>query len=131
MPDIDGQTTAKPIAPSDDYVHDSEYLLNELKRLFQQEFTTPLNLNSAVRTEEVTIQFENNSQADTDLRNVRPGDGTVTFESGRFTVETTATATFRSSPFIRDRPVAVMIEPFAGGSDVTSQEGIVNINEGF
>jgi hypothetical protein len=41
------------------------------------------------------------------------------------------TTSFRSSPFIRDRPVAVMIEPFAGGSDVTSQEGIVNINEGI
>ena len=41
------------------------------------------------------------------------------------------TTSFRSSPFIRDRPVAVMIEPFAGGADVTSQEGIININEGF
>lgn len=41
------------------------------------------------------------------------------------------TTSFRSSPFIRDKPVAIMIEPFAGASDATSQEGIVNVNEGF
>jgi hypothetical protein len=41
------------------------------------------------------------------------------------------TATSRSSPFVRDRPVAVMLEPFAGGGDIGSEEGIVNVNEGF
>jgi hypothetical protein len=51
---------------------------------------TPLNLNGAIRTEEVTVQFENNSQADTDLRNVRPGDGSVSFSGGAFTVATDA-----------------------------------------
>ena len=50
----------------------------------------PLNLNGAIRTEKVAVQFENNSQADTDLRNVRPGDGSVLFSGGAFTVRTDA-----------------------------------------
>ena len=57
------------------------------------ELLTPLNLNGAIRTEEVTVQFENNSQADTDLRNVRPGDGSVTFTEGGFDIATAASGT--------------------------------------
>lgn len=52
----------------------------------------PLNLNGAIRTEEVTVQFENNSQADTALRNLNPGDGSVGFSGGGFDISTTATA---------------------------------------
>lgn len=66
---------------------------DETVREIAADFFPPLNLNGAVRTEEVTIQFENNSQADTDLRNVRPGTGSITYENGAYTVETTATGT--------------------------------------
>jgi len=90
-----------------------------------------LNLNGAIRTEEVTVQFENNSQADTDLRNVRPGGDSVSFSGGKDKEVAPDTTSFRSSPFIRDRPVAVMIEPQATGGAPSSQEGVVNINEGF
>ena len=58
-----------------------------------ESFFGPLNLNNAIRTEEVTVQFENNSQSDTKLRNVKPGDASVDFGAGRFEVTTTATGT--------------------------------------
>jgi len=55
---------------------------DEVRGALRDNFFTPLDLNNAIRTEEVTVQLENNSQADTDLRNVRPGDGSVNFSGG-------------------------------------------------
>lgn len=61
---------------------------------FLDEFMyTPLSLNTAIRVEEAETQFENNSQLDTDLRNVRPGNGSVPFTNGRFEVQTSASGT--------------------------------------
>lgn len=65
----------------------------DIEEAVQDKLATPLDLNTAVRTEEVTVQFENNSQTNTDLRNVRPGNGSVTFSKGRFVVETAASGT--------------------------------------
>lgn len=65
----------------------------DLEDAIKDKLATPLDLNTAVRTEEVTVQFENNSQTNTDLRNVRPGDGTVSFSKGRFVLETAASGT--------------------------------------
>jgi hypothetical protein len=61
-----------------------------LGEFLDEYLTTPISLNTALRTEEATTQYENNSQLNTDLRNVKPGNGTVSFADGRFTVETTA-----------------------------------------
>lgn len=36
-----------------------------------------------------------------------------------------------NSPFLRDRPVVVMVEPEAGANDVTSEEGVQTVTEGF
>jgi len=90
---FEDQNTSEAVDPRPERVHDDNYVLNELKREFQTKLSTPLDLNTAIRTAEVTVQFENNSQADTALRNVTPGDGSVTYSGGAFTVETAATAT--------------------------------------
>jgi hypothetical protein len=74
-------------------VTDSPVTEDELLALLKEVKSPPLDLNNAIRTEEVTVQFENNSQADTDLRNLKPGDGSTSFSSGAFTLETTATGT--------------------------------------
>jgi hypothetical protein len=51
---------------------------------------TEVNLNSAIRVEESTVRFENNSILGSDLRNFRPGNGSVTFTDGEHVVNTTA-----------------------------------------
>jgi len=85
--------TSDPVQQDQDRVHDDNYVYNQIRNLLKKKFATPLDLNNAIRTEEVTIQFENNSQIDTDLRNVRPGTGSVTFSNGEFTINTTADGT--------------------------------------
>jgi hypothetical protein len=66
---------------------------SELNEALEDHLFAPLNLNGAVRTEEVTVQFENNSQADTALRNLKPGDGSAVFTAGAFDIQTTDTGT--------------------------------------
>lgn len=62
--------------------------------LFLDEYLTgPLTNHNAIAVEEPRSQFENNSQADTDLRNVRTGTETPTFSNGRFSLDTTASGT--------------------------------------
>jgi len=61
---------------------------------FLDEFLAgPLNKHNGIQATEPRTQFENNSQLDSDLRNVRVGDQNVTFSNGRFTVQTTASGT--------------------------------------
>jgi hypothetical protein len=82
--------TSEPVEQDPAQVHDDNYVYNQIRDLLSSKFATPLDLNNAIRTEEVTIQFENNSQENTDLRNVRVGNGTITFANGVFTLETGA-----------------------------------------
>jgi hypothetical protein len=87
--------------------------------------------NTAPPTE-TRIEINDSLEVDATTGIALDGDVIEGGSGGFFAPEVPAgTSSFRSSPFIRDRPIAVMIEPFAGGSDVTSQEGIVNIKEGF
>lgn len=89
---LDKLTTSSPPKQTEDRVHDNNFVLNQLRNAVVSKNETPINLNDAVRTEEVTIQFENNSQVNTSLRNVEVGAGSVTFENGSFTISTDATA---------------------------------------
>lgn len=57
---------------------------------FSEELIGALDLNKAIRTEEATTQLQANSQKDTDLRNVKPGNASVNFSNGEFEVTTTA-----------------------------------------
>lgn len=101
-----------------------------------EHLTGPLNQSRARRTTEATTQLENNTSLDTDVRNVRPGDGSVSLSTGEFSVKTTATGTdtqaletgFEATPFVRDRPLVLMVEPF-GGNDLSSEEAVINIRE--
>lgn len=52
-----------------------------------------IDLNGAIRVEESQVQFENNSVKDTELRNVKPGSGSVTFANGEFEISTGANGT--------------------------------------
>lgn len=83
-------TTGEPVEQDDARVHDDNYVFNQIRDLINSKFATPIDLNKAIRTEEVTVQFQNNSQEDTDLRNVRVGNGTVDFSGGVFTLSTSA-----------------------------------------
>lgn len=71
----------------------ASFAIKDVEDAIKDKLATPLDLNTAIRTEEVTVQFENNSQANTNLRNVKPGNGSVTFTNGKFEVATTASGT--------------------------------------
>lgn len=51
---------------------------------------TPLDPSRSIVAAEPRLQLESSSQADSDLRNVRPGNGTVSLSGGEFTVSTPA-----------------------------------------
>jgi len=53
---------------------------------------TPLELNNATRVENANVQFENNSQIDSKIRNVKVGNGSVTDGGSTFRVTTPAQA---------------------------------------
>jgi hypothetical protein len=60
-----------------------------------------------------------------------PIDGGVALSGQGNQVVSTDFTGLENSLFLRDRPVALMMEPRAGGSNVTSQEGVQTVTEDF
>lgn len=84
---------------------------------------------NTVSTAETTLEV--NESLTVDASTGVPIEGGVALSGGGNTVVNAALSGLDNSLFIRDRPVVAMIEPRAGGNDVTSQEGIQTITEGF